>query len=146
MTDESKIVEAFESQFHEKPTRRKDGQYLRDYWRALFNQFRSGYVAGVGARPESEAERTLNDLAFQLSRSGAGTIEHLLACGAIGNHTTVIGKSRYEELKEAERVLREYGISREESLNTYSLEATVRFRKAVEELDDLARKLAGGGE
>lgn len=45
---------------------------------------------------------------------------------------------------EAERVLREYGVSRLMSQNIYSLSANSRLRKAIDELNKLAIALAEG--
>lgn len=42
----------------------------------------------------------LDEVAFQLSQEGK-SFEHLLATASIGKHTTVIGKARYHDLKNA---------------------------------------------
>lgn len=50
-------------------------------------------------------QEIVNQVSFALMDAGGGTIEHALACGTVGKHTTVIGKNLYANLKQqAERL------------------------------------------
>jgi hypothetical protein len=93
-----------------------------------------------------------NEVRAALASENAGSIEHLLAASAIGKHTTIIGRKRYEQLLKAEeasrhaldraevvRVLREY-IDKSYGIR---MEWGVEAREHVEEL---AHRLGLAGE
>jgi hypothetical protein len=48
-----------------------------------------------------------NEVGAALANENAGDIKHLLAASALGKHTTIIGRKRYEQLLKAEEKLRQ---------------------------------------
>lgn len=53
----------------------------------------------------AELEKFQNQVLAELAAEGAGTFEHLLACAMLGKHCSVIGNTRYAQLKAAEEEL-----------------------------------------